>query len=418
MPSSARVRSADRFRCARRRRRPWSARRPAAPRARRRFRGRTAPSAGCRRRDWRPSSRSRARGRAAARGPRRSMRGLAGAIDEPEARQPVEDPHADILAHREVEEQALGVAVVGDEADAGGADRAGRRPVEPRAAHPTTPALRGVDAGERAQELALALALDPGEADDLARARGQTHVVEAGAAEPGHFEQQRRRDPRLSRERSGASGRPGDQRHDLADRNLAGAPALDDLAVAHDRDAVGERGHLVQPVRDIDDRRRPGRAGGGSDRRAGRCRPAGTVRSARRGISIDGSVASARAISTMWRCASESSPTPGARSIRNCRRWRPARSVCCARRRRSVPARSGRGELEILEHRKIGGRGRDADRRPKRPCSRTRARPLRRPTARRRSGVAGIGGEQPAAIPIRVDLPAPFSPTMAWTSPG
>src|SRR6202161_4471991 len=24
----------------------------------------------------------------------------------------------------------------------------------------------------------------------------------------------------------------------------------------------------------------------------------------------------------------------------------------------------------------------------------------------------------PAAMPIRVDLPAPFSPTMAWTSPG
>ena len=41
--------AADRFRCARRYRRPWSARRPGAPSAWPRFRGRTAPFADCRR---------------------------------------------------------------------------------------------------------------------------------------------------------------------------------------------------------------------------------------------------------------------------------------------------------------------------------------------------------------------------------
>src|SRR5260221_165472 len=46
----------------------------------------------------------------------------------------------------------------------------------------------------------------------------------------------------------------GDQRDDLAGGDLAGAPARHHLAVAHDRDPVGELDHLGQAMGDVDDR--------------------------------------------------------------------------------------------------------------------------------------------------------------------
>ena len=116
---------ADRFRCARRCRRPWSARRPGAPSAAPRSRVRTAPSADCRR-----TVANKFNSIDAARMRKFSVIFLARStssrvIDDAGARDRVQETEPEVLAQRQAEEHAFGVAVVGDEADPGLAKRAG-----------------------------------------------------------------------------------------------------------------------------------------------------------------------------------------------------------------------------------------------------------------------------------------------------
>ena len=120
--------------------------------------------------------------------------------------------------------------------------RAGGRAAAERPSQRHLPRARP-QPGERAQELALAVAVDAGEADDLARAATlERDVVEAVAAEAVDLEQRRRR--------LGAGVALGGE--DLLDRAADDQPRISPseiagglegaagLAVAQDGDAVGD----------------------------------------------------------------------------------------------------------------------------------------------------------------------------------
>ncbi len=178
--------------------------------------------------------------------------GLLGMVDDAMARDRAEKAQAEILAQRQIEEDAFGVAVVGDEADAGVAECAGPLARDRHVLDADLAAVAAIDAGRGADELALALALDTGQADDLAGMDDEIDLVEAAAAQSVDGKDRRANRRRLGRK--DLAERPaGDQRDDLGRRDRVRRPAVDDLAVAHHRDAVGQFVDLVQPVGDIDD---------------------------------------------------------------------------------------------------------------------------------------------------------------------
>ena len=126
---------------------------------------------------------------------------------------------------------------------------------EDRLLAPVPGHVGGARGPQRPQVVVLALALEPGQADDLARpqveaARGQHDVAERG--------------------RVGGLGRLLDQvlaaGHQLdqpADLRLVAVQGGDRLTRAEHRDPVGDLGHLVHPVRD--EQHRAARAGQGAD---------------------------------------------------------------------------------------------------------------------------------------------------------
>ena len=110
---------------------------------------------------------------------------LAPAVDEAAGGDGAEGEDGHVLAHAQRKEQPLGVAVPGQVHDAGTLDasRVARRDL-PAAQRDL--AARRQQAGEAAQELALPVALDAGEADDLAGSDIEVDAVEARAAQPAH----------------------------------------------------------------------------------------------------------------------------------------------------------------------------------------------------------------------------------------
>ena len=171
----------------------------------------------------------------------------------------LEREQRDVLAHAQRQQHALGMAVARQVHDA-------------RALHPAGVAQRHALAGqrgrarraqqsrERAQELALAVALDAREPDDLAGPDIEVDIVEARAREPAHAQQRLAAGRELGLGREGLiDGAPDDQAQDLRLGDARRGDRAARLAVAQDRDAVGDALHLRQPVRDVDD----GGAGGG-----------------------------------------------------------------------------------------------------------------------------------------------------------
>ncbi len=147
---------------------------------------------------------------------------------------------------------------------AGEVDDAGARASAPGArAAARAPSTRswpraGVIAGERAQERALAVALDAGEADDLAGRDAQGDVVEAGAAEARRPRAAPRGRSPLARACAGktwSTARPMISRRISPSEMPGGVEGAARLAVAQDGDAVGDALDLGQAVGDVDDRR-------------------------------------------------------------------------------------------------------------------------------------------------------------------
>jgi hypothetical protein len=117
---------------------------------------------------------------------------------------------------------------------------------------------RWCDAGQRGQQLRLAIARYPGNADDLAGAHRQGNVVDAGDAELIAHDQMAHIEPDIA----GMGVRLVDSQEHLAAHHGIGKlgriclhriEGRDDLAAPHDRHAVGNRHDLAQLVGDEDD---------------------------------------------------------------------------------------------------------------------------------------------------------------------
>ncbi len=189
------------------------------------------------------------------------------ALDEPLGEEPaplrvgrlVVVVQRDVLGERELEDEAAALAVLGNVAQPRVEHLARRRVVELAAADAHDAARRAGQAGERFDQLGLAVAVDAGDADDLAGANLERHAAHfLDAAVVGHPQvldlQQNVADLRR---------RLFDAQEDVAPdhgpgERLLGRPValngLDRLAATEDGDAVGDLEHLAELVGDEDDR--------------------------------------------------------------------------------------------------------------------------------------------------------------------
>src|SRR4051812_38186385 len=165
----------------------------------------------------------------------------------------------DVLAHGEVDDVALEPAVLRQEDDAR-AQRVARRPDGHLPAVNEDPA-GGVPVGavDQPDQLAAAGADEPGNPKELAPAEVEACILDDVRQGQALDAQQllvahgARGDAALA-----ALGRGLGTPRNVLDQpllgELLGAPRVDDAAVAHDRDVVGDLEDLVQAVRDVDDR--------------------------------------------------------------------------------------------------------------------------------------------------------------------
>jgi hypothetical protein len=121
---------------------------------------------------------------------------------------------------------------------------------ERQPAHPELRlAARPLQAGECAKELALAVSLDAGEAHDLARIYRERHPLEAVA----RHSLDREAGPAavlaaVLRGKRGVDGPPDDETQDLVVRELLERCVRSHLAVAQDRDPIGDLPDLGQAM--------------------------------------------------------------------------------------------------------------------------------------------------------------------------
>ena len=177
----------------------------------------------------------------------RALADHAGGREAPERRQ------ADVACDRAARNDAVALALLGQEADPGldrGAHVAGR---ERQAIHDDVAGTRPIDAREEAQQLGATSADQARDAEDLAAVQ-----VEAGVDHMLAARQVARREHDVFGSMRAVHGggeraadHPGDDRR-LAD--LGQIEHVDELAVAQDRRAPAEPEHLVHLVRDVDDR--------------------------------------------------------------------------------------------------------------------------------------------------------------------
>ena len=296
-----------------RRRRRASARSGRRRRRRPDASARAAPSAGCRptasasaprpRRRRRRTRPSPARRRAAP--PRRST--------SAERPAPVaERGHRDVLAQRQVRQDALGLALLGEERRSPPRPRrAARRARSGRPSRTHAARLGAQVAAEHARDLVLPGAEEPGQRQRSRRAATlERHAAHARCRAEALAPPARPR-PASRAGRDVALGlrrRPSPR--SAAPRSSRRGSVVDHLAaVAQHRDQVAERQHLAEAVRDVEDRHalrlQP------ADRREELLAPraARATPSARRGSGAAGPTATALAISTICRSASDSRPT-------------------------------------------------------------------------------------------------------------
>ena len=170
-----------------------------------------------------------------------------------------------VLGQGEGEHEPVALAILGNVADAGVRGLPGRRTRDVDAMRSMGPRRRGAHAGERLDELALPIAVDAGDRDDLARAQVHGEAAHGVQAAVVAHPEVAHREHVLAGVRVAA--RDVEQHlaadHQLGQAALAGACAVDGgdlLAAPQDGDAVGDFEYLVQLVRDQDDEVPPARA--------------------------------------------------------------------------------------------------------------------------------------------------------------
>ncbi len=164
----------------------------------------------------------------------------------------------EIVGNGELGDEPGAHAVLGDVGDARLVDLA-RIAAELLAADPDRPGIHVAHPGDRLDELALAVALDAGDGEDLARVDGEAEVIDRRVAALVA-------DGQVRDLEHGLAGRGHvavhDELHRAADHHggelffvrLSRRRRADHLAAAQDRDAIGDLQHLVELVGDEDHR--------------------------------------------------------------------------------------------------------------------------------------------------------------------
>ncbi len=180
---------------------------------------------------------------------------------QPAERAQVGERH--VLAHAEVEQQPVALAVLGDESDAGLQRLARRARADRSALEHDAPSGDREAAVAGAEHLAAAGADEPAEADDLPGGDGEADVahdelagaLRMGDAEPLDGEHLVALGRQLGARRVEVGQAPPDHRADDPLRvELRACDLVDDSAVAQHREAVAQLGDLVEPVADEDGR--------------------------------------------------------------------------------------------------------------------------------------------------------------------
>ena len=168
-------------------------------------------------------------------------------------------PEDAVLPQRRLEEEGVAVPVLGDVADAGLADLAGAPVGDVGVAEEDQPGRGLAHPHDHLDELGLAVSLDAGDAEDLAGMDRERDVVEHRS--PGQALQGEVLHPehRAVGDRGLLGARRRQLRADHELGELAGVDALrvdrvDGRAAADHGDAVGDAEHLVELVRDEQDR--------------------------------------------------------------------------------------------------------------------------------------------------------------------
>ena len=181
-------------------------------------------------------------------------------VDRPPVAEGGAERQRDVLAHRALHQQRLG-AVAGHIGDAGADGVGGMAELDRLAVDLDGAAGRADRAGERGEQLVLALAFERDDAGDLAVAEVERDIVELGAdAQVADAEARRaggRRGGLRSRVRCAARAFSiAGAEHQLDDLLLGAGRDVDDadgLAVAQHGGAVAQRRDLDEAVRDEDD---------------------------------------------------------------------------------------------------------------------------------------------------------------------
>ena len=165
---------------------------------------------------------------------------------------PPQDGERDVPADRGVDEQRLGLAVLGDQADSRG-DRVGGapRPVA-RAGESHLPARARTGAHDDVQEPAAPRSHEPRDAEHLAWAQGEVQRSEALGFEPARLERERRSVLGLGDLALGQEVLADHVAHDTLLRRLGRREVGHQPAVAEHHHPVGDRAHLRQSVADED----------------------------------------------------------------------------------------------------------------------------------------------------------------------
>ena len=111
-----------------------------------------------------------------------TTRALAPRVEHAQPREQGQRGQQDVVAHAERRDDALGLAVLGDEPMPGAHGVARRADAAAAAVHGDRAGLGAVGAEDRARQLGAARAEQPGQAHDLALAHAQAHVVGRVAA--------------------------------------------------------------------------------------------------------------------------------------------------------------------------------------------------------------------------------------------
>ena len=164
-----------------------------------------------------------------------------------------------VAGHRVVQDQARAAPVLGDVGDARGADGGGVERGDVTVAEPDPACGRPAGAGQHLHQLALPVALDAGDAEDLARSELERDALQRryalvrarGQVVDRHHHRTRSRRLLVDAQQHLA---PDHQRGDLLLVRVLCREMADHTAAPHHRDAVGDVEDLLQLVADEDDR--------------------------------------------------------------------------------------------------------------------------------------------------------------------